>query len=93
MAGKLPKKRPSPNHPQLTSSGRSGQVKPPFAQPDIVAALALGPDQAEGDSVCASETPDRRARLNSNNRDFEATMAASEAIMREDRDILRALAT
>jgi putative addiction module antidote len=44
-----------------------------------------------GDSLYASETPDG-VRLTASNPDFEAQMAAAEAIMREDRDILRVLA-
>jgi putative addiction module antidote len=44
-----------------------------------------------GDSLYASETPDG-VRLTASNPDFEAKMTASEAIMREDRDILRILA-
>lgn len=44
-----------------------------------------------GDSLYASETPDG-VRLTASNPDFEAKMAAAEAIMREDRDILRVLA-
>ena len=44
-----------------------------------------------GDSLYASETPDG-VRLTASNPDFEAKMTAAEAIMREDRDILRVLA-
>jgi putative addiction module antidote len=44
-----------------------------------------------GDSLYASETPDG-VRLTAYNPDFEAKMTAAEAIMREDRDILRVLA-
>ena len=44
-----------------------------------------------GDSLYASETPDG-VRLTASNPDFDAKMTAAEAIMREDRDILRVLA-
>jgi putative addiction module antidote len=44
-----------------------------------------------GDSLYLSETPDG-VRITASNPDFEAKMAAAEAIMREDRDILRVLA-
>ena len=45
-----------------------------------------------GDTVYATETPDGGVRLTASNPDFEAKMAAAEAIMRQDRDILRVLA-
>ena len=44
-----------------------------------------------GDSLFVSETPDG-VRLTASNPDFAAKMALAEAIMREDRDILRVLA-
>ena len=44
-----------------------------------------------GDSLFVSETPDG-VRISAANPDFAAKMAAAEAIMREDRDILRVLA-
>lgn len=44
-----------------------------------------------GDSLYVTETPDG-VRLTAANPDFEAKMALAEAIMREDRDILRRLA-
>lgn len=44
-----------------------------------------------GDSLFVSETPDG-VRITASNPDFAAKMAAAEAIMREDRDILRVLA-
>lgn len=44
-----------------------------------------------GDTVYATESPDG-VRLTASNPDFAAKMAAAEAIMREDRDILRVLA-
>ena len=45
----------------------------------------------QGDTVYATEAPDG-VRLTASNPDFAAKMAAAEAIMREDRDILRVLA-
>jgi putative addiction module antidote len=53
-----------------------------------LARLRVGP----GDTVCISETPDCGVRLTASNLDFEAKMTAAEAIMREDREILRVLA-
>lgn len=44
-----------------------------------------------GDAIFATEAPDG-VRLTASNPDFAAKMAAAEAIMREDRDILRVLA-
>jgi putative addiction module antidote len=44
-----------------------------------------------GDSLYVTETADG-VRLTASNPDFEARMAIAEAIMREDRDILRVLA-
>jgi putative addiction module antidote len=44
-----------------------------------------------GDTVYATESPDG-VRLTASNPDFETKMKAAEAIMREDRDILRVLA-
>lgn len=44
-----------------------------------------------GDSLYVTETPDG-VRITAANPDFAAKMAAAEAIMREDRDILRVLA-
>lgn len=44
-----------------------------------------------GDSLFVSETPDG-VRITASNPDFAAKMALAEAIMREDRDILRVLA-
>jgi putative addiction module antidote len=45
----------------------------------------------EGDTLYATDAPEG-VRLTAANPDFEATMAAAEKIMREDRDILRVLA-
>ena len=44
-----------------------------------------------GDTLYLSESPDG-VRLTASDPDFEAKMEAAEAIMREDRDILRVLA-
>ena len=44
-----------------------------------------------GDTIYASETPDG-VRLTASNPDFATIMELAEAIMREDRDILRVLA-
>jgi putative addiction module antidote len=44
-----------------------------------------------GDTLYATEAPDG-IRLTAADPDFEEKMAAAEAIMREDRDILRILA-
>jgi len=46
---------------------------------------------AEGDTLFATESPDG-IRLTASDPDFEKTMELAEAIMRQDRDILRALA-
>jgi putative addiction module antidote len=46
---------------------------------------------AVGDTLYLSESPDG-VRLTASDPDFEAKMEAAEAIMREDRDILRVLA-
>jgi putative addiction module antidote len=54
---------------------------------ELLARLRVGP----GDNLYASEAPDG-VRLSASNPDFETKMAAAEAIMREDRDILRVLA-
>lgn len=45
-----------------------------------------------GDTVYASEAPDGSYRLSPYDPEFEQQMALAEGIMREDRDILRALA-
>ncbi|MEK6637033.1 MAG: AbrB/MazE/SpoVT family DNA-binding domain-containing protein [Pseudomonadota bacterium] len=44
-----------------------------------------------GDTIYASETPDG-VRLTASNPDFATKMELAEAIMRDDRDILRVLA-
>ena len=46
----------------------------------------------KGDVVYLTESPDGGYRLTPYNPEFERQMALAEEIMREDRDILRALA-
>lgn len=70
---------------KLTKVGNStGAVFPK----ELLAILRVGP----GDTLYVSEAPGGGVRLTACNPDFEAKMAAAEQIMREDRDILRALA-
>jgi putative addiction module antidote len=47
---------------------------------------------AKGDVLYLTEAPDGAYRLTPYSPDFERQMALAETIMREDRDILRALA-
>jgi putative addiction module antidote len=54
---------------------------------ELLARLRVGP----GDIVYVSEAPDG-IRLTAANPDFAAKMELAEAIMREDRDVLRVLA-
>ncbi len=54
---------------------------------ELLAKLRVG----LGDTVFLTETPDG-IRITPSDPQFEAKMAAAEAIMREDRDILRVLA-
>lgn len=54
---------------------------------DVLARLRVGP----GDTIHLTEAPDG-IRLTAADPDFAATMEVAEAIMREDRDILRELA-
>ena len=46
----------------------------------------------KGDSLYLTEAPDGSYRLTPYNPDFERQMTQAEAIMREDREILRVLA-
>jgi putative addiction module antidote len=55
---------------------------------EMLARLRVGP----GETVYATEAPDGSFRLTPYNPDFERQMELAEDIMREDRDILRALA-
>ena len=54
---------------------------------DVLARLRVGP----GDVLHLTEAPDG-VRLTAHDPDFAARMAVAEEIMREDRNILRALA-
>lgn len=70
---------------KLTKVGNStGAIFPK----ELLARLRAGP----GDRLYVSEAPDGGVRLSPSNPDIEAKMAAAEAIMRADRDILRVLA-
>ncbi|MCA3724072.1 MAG: AbrB/MazE/SpoVT family DNA-binding domain-containing protein [Phenylobacterium sp.] len=70
---------------KLTKVGNStGAIFPK----ELLARLRVGP----GDTLYVSEAPEGGVRLSPSNPDFESKMAAAEAIMREDRDILRILA-
>ena len=70
---------------KLTKVGTStGAIFPK----ELLARLRVGP----GDTLYVSEAPEGGVRLSPSNPDFESKMAAAEAIMREDRDILRILA-
>jgi len=55
---------------------------------DVLARLRV----TQGDALFLSEAPDGSYRLTPSNPDFERQMAAAEAIMKADRDILRTLA-
>ena len=46
----------------------------------------------KGDTIYLTEAPDGGLRITPYNPDFERQMALAEDIMRDDRDILRALA-
>lgn len=69
---------------RVTKIGNSAGVILPK---ELLARLRVGP----GDTVFVSESPDG-IRLTASNPDFATKMAVAEAIMREDRDILRVLA-
>jgi hypothetical protein len=45
----------------------------------------------KGDMLCLTETPDG-FKITPYNKDFAEQMEAAEKVMREDRDVLRALA-
>ena len=55
---------------------------------EMLARLRAGP----ADTLYVTEAPDGSFRLTPYNPEFAAQMEAAEGIMREDRDILRALA-
>ncbi len=69
---------------KITKVGNSAAIILPK---ELLAKLRV----ALGDTVYASESPDG-LRLTAADPDFERKMALAEAIMREDRDILRVLA-
>jgi putative addiction module antidote len=69
---------------KITKVGNSAAVILPK---ELLARLRV----ALGDTLYATESPDG-IRLTAADPDFAAKMAAAEEIMREDRDILRALA-
>ena len=69
---------------KITRIGNSAGIVLPK---EVLARLRVGP----GDTVHLTEAPDG-VRLTAVDPDFAATMEAAEAIMREDRDILRELA-
>ena len=69
---------------KITRIGNSAGVILPK---EVLARLRVGP----GDVLHLTEAPDG-VRLTPHDPDFAARMEAAEAIMREDRDILRELA-
>jgi len=69
---------------KITKIGNSAGVILPK---DLLARLRVGP----GDTLHLTEAPDG-VRLTAGDPDFAAQMAVAERVMREDRDILRALA-
>jgi putative addiction module antidote len=69
---------------KITRIGNSAGIVLPK---DVLARLRVGP----GDTLHLTEAPDG-VRLTAHDPDFEADMAMAEEIMREDRNILRALA-
>lgn len=69
---------------KITRIGNSAGIILPK---EVLARLRVGP----GDTIHLTEAPDG-VRLTAVDPDFAATMEAAEAIMREDRDILRELA-
>lgn len=69
---------------KITKIGNSAGVILPK---ELLARLRVG----VGDSLFVSEAPDG-VRISATNPDFAAQMEAAEAIMREDRNILRVLA-
>jgi putative addiction module antidote len=69
---------------KITKIGNSAGIILPK---ELLARLRVGP----GDALHVTEAPDG-VRLTASNPDFMAQMEIAEAIMREDRDILRVLA-
>jgi len=69
---------------KITKIGNSAGVILPK---ELLARLRVAP----GDMLYVTEAPDG-VRITASNPEFETQMALAEQIMREDRDILRALA-
>jgi putative addiction module antidote len=69
---------------KITKIGNSAGIVLPK---DVLARLRVGP----GDVLHLTEAPDG-VRITAHDPDFADTMALAEEIMREDRNILRALA-
>lgn len=69
---------------KITKIGNSAGVVLPK---ELLVKLRVG----LGDTLYVSETPDG-VRVTASNPEFDAKMALAEQIMRDDRDILRALA-
>jgi putative addiction module antidote len=69
---------------KITKIGNSAGIILPK---EVLSRLRVGP----GDTLHLTESPDG-VRLTAADPDFAAQMEAAEAIMREDRDILRVLA-
>jgi putative addiction module antidote len=69
---------------KITKIGNSAGVVLPK---ELLARLRVAP----GDTLYVTEAPDG-VRITATNPEFETQMALAEQIMREDRDILRALA-
>ena len=69
---------------KITRIGNSAGIVLPK---DVLARLRVGP----GDTLHLTEAPDG-VRLTAHDPDFAATMELAEAIMREDRNVLRELA-
>ena len=69
---------------KITKIGNSAGIVLPK---DVLARLRVGP----GDQLYLTESPDG-VRLTAHDPDFATRMALAEEIMREDRNILRALA-
>ena len=70
---------------KITTVGASAGV---ILTKEVMARLKV----KKGDALYLTEAPDGGYRLTANNPDFERQMKLAEAIMHDDRDILRALA-
>lgn len=69
---------------KITTVGNSAGIALPK---DVLAKLRVG----KGDTLCLTETPDG-VLLTPYSAEFAKIMEAAEIVMREDRDVLRALA-